>query len=220
MTPLEQMALAQDESTPESVLLEIWNGTTAVIIRKTIAKNPNAGVDLLKVAARLYMEEVIKNPMFSMLEIFCEDPWIKLISDAYRDPEQIPYWINSAVLGLSCQKQLIQDTCYAAFLSPQLTPCALNLIVRDYAVSNTFRRALKNPEVLNRIKSLFEKSLEAELTWPFCLETVLILHREKVISFEELYIALSNYGVASSSAGKSIVLPFLKTYSNFENLLI
>ena len=77
---------AQDESVTEEELQLIWYGTKSVKIRKAIASNPNAGPSVLRMAARLYLEEVLENPGFEMLKLFDSDPWITKITEAYEDP--------------------------------------------------------------------------------------------------------------------------------------
>lgn len=202
MKPLEQLTLAQDENTPEAVLIHLWDTSKSVRVRKAIARNPNAGAQVLKSAARLYLEEVLENPGFSMLELFDEDTWIKNVSEAYTNPEK---FIDELYHRSSVSKHQFG---WACLLSPQLTSRAVNVVVQ-YVPSSTFKRAIKNKAILNNVKLLYLNSLTSLEVWPFDLETVLVLHKEGVISSEELYSGLSNYGVASASARKSTVGKFI-----------
>ena len=206
MKSSEQLILAQNEKTPETMLIHLWDTSNSVRVRKAIAKNPNAGPKVLKSAARLYLEEVLENPGFFMLELFDEDTWIKSLSEAYTNPEKFidGLWHRSVIskhqLGWAC------------LLSPQLTSRAVNVITQ-YVPSATFKRAIKNKAVLNNVKLLYQNSLTSLEVWPFDLETILVLYRENIINSEDLYHGLSNYGVASASARKS-------TFNKFINQLI
>lgn len=206
MKSSEQLILAQNEKTPEITLIQLWDTSKSVRVRKAIAKNPNAGPKVLKSAARLYLEEVLENPGFFMLELFDEDTWIKSLSEAYTNPEEFidGLWHRSVIskhqLGWAC------------LLSPQLTSRAIN-VVTQYVPSATFKRAIKNKAVLNNVKLLYQNSLTSLEVWPFDLETILVLYRENIISSEDLYHGLSNYGVASVSVRKS-------TFNKFINQLI
>jgi len=200
MKPSEQLALAKHEEAPETALLDLWNTSRSVKVRKAIARNPNAGPQVLRSAARLYLEDVLENPGFSMLELFDEDVWIKSISKAYADPED---YINTWGRSAAHHHQIA----WACLLSPQLTSIAIDNIIQ-YASSATLKRAIKNKAVLNNIKLLYQNSLTSLEVWPFDLETLLILYRENIISSEELYSGLSNYGATSTSAKKSTIKKF------------
>lgn len=200
MKPSEQLALAQHEEAPETVLLDLWNTSRSVKVRKAVARNPNAGPQVLRKAARLYLEDVLENPGFSMLELFDEDVWIKSISEAYADPEG---FINKSARNVASVHQIA----WACLLSPRLTSIAIDNVIR-YASGATLKRAIKNEVVLNNIRSLYLNSLTSLWVWPFDLETLLILYREDIISSEELYSGLSNYGATSTSAKKSTIKKF------------
>ena len=209
MKSSEQLTLAQNEKTPEAILIKLWDTSKSVRVRKAIAKNPNAGPKVLRSAARLYLEEVLENPGFFMLELFDEDAWIKNLSEAYSNPEEFidGLWHRSVIskhqLGWAC------------LLSPQLTSRAVNVIAQ-YVPSATFKRAIKNKSVLNNVKLLYQNSLTSLEVWPFDLETILVLYRENIISSEELYSGLSNYGVASAPTRKStfnkVITQLIKKY--------
>lgn len=202
MKSSEQLILAQDEKTPEITLIQLWDTSKSVKVRKAIAKNPNAGPKVLKSAARLYLEEVLENPGFFMLELFDEDTWIKNLSEAYSNPEE---FINRLYHRNAISKHQLG---WACLLSPQLTSRAINVITQ-YIPSTTLKRAIKNKAVLNNVKLLYQNSLTSLEVWPFDLETILVLYRENIISSEDLYHGLSNYGVASTSARRSTFNKFI-----------
>ena len=67
---------ACDPSTSPSRLSEIWSETKSTKIRKAIASNLNCDPQTMKLASRLYVEEVIKNGSFQLLKTFEEDPFV------------------------------------------------------------------------------------------------------------------------------------------------
>ena len=71
------MAAALDPETSEKKLLEIWNKSKSVRVRKAVASNPNASPLVLAEGSRLYLKEVLENPAFALLEIFSDDPDIR-----------------------------------------------------------------------------------------------------------------------------------------------
>jgi hypothetical protein len=206
MRPSEQLTLALDEQTPEEVLGLLWRKSRSVNVRKAIAKNANAGPRVLREAARLYLEEVLENPGFPMLELFVDDPWIKRISQAYSDPDS---FVDQNYYYFHRAGDEVDQCCWAVLLSPQLTPRALDKVLQNISLVK-LRRAFKNQKVLTKIKTTYVDALKSsEELWPFDLETLLILHREGVIDNDYLFEGLSNYGVASTSCRKATFSKFL-----------
>ena len=212
MKASEDLIIAQDENTPEEKLRALWRKSRSITVRKAIAKNPNAGPDVLRAAARLYLEEVLGNPGFAMLELFNDnDPWIKKISLAYSSPEE---YVEQGHYYFSREKSL--DNClWACLLSPQLTSFALNrAVLRISALA--FRRAIKNSKVKEKIKYLYTQSLKSETeVWPFDFETILFLYKEGVINEDYLSEGLGWYGSGSVSCSKAV---FIKTTDHLLDL--
>jgi len=212
MKTSEDLMIAQDENTPEEKLKALWGKSRSITVRKAIAKNPNAGPDVLRAAARLYLEEVLGNPGFSMLELFNDnDPWIKKISLAYSSPEE---YVKQGHYYFSREKSL-DDHLWACLLSPQLTSFALNRVVLRISAL-AFRRAVKNSKVKEKIKYLYTQSLKSETeVWPFDFETILLLYKEGVINEHYLSEGLSGYGSGSVSCSKTV---FIKTTDHLLDL--
>lgn len=205
-TVKEQFKLACNESTPTSELTSIWGSSRSVKVRKAIASNPNASPDTLKVAARLYLEEVIENPGFAMLELFNDDPWILKISKAYTQP-----WEFLIKHGGSIYSKVgsFDYFGWAILLSPQLEADSLDRAIL-FMSAQAFRRAIKNPEVLNKIRGIYNEAPRINTVWSFCLESLTILYREGVIGPEELIYGLKNYGAGTESSRKALFTKYIK----------
>jgi len=205
-TVKKQLKLACDEATPSSELTSIWCSSRSVKVRKAIASNPNASPDTLKEAARLYLEEVIENPGFAMLELFNDDPWILKVSKAYAQP-----WEFLIKHGGSIYSKVgsFDYFGWAILLSPQLEASSLDRTIL-FMSAQAFRRAIKNPKVLNKIRGIYSEAPRVNGGWAFCLESLTILYREGVIGPEELIYGLKNYGTGSESSRKALFTKYIK----------
>lgn len=196
---------ARDESTDSQALTEIWYSTKSTRIRKAVASNPNASPQVLKIASRLYLEEVLSNPGFELLKLFDSDPWITKLCEAYETPNEffVKYGKYST-LGYSMDGNIFTR---AILMSKNLTPEALNCCL-SYGQKPALDRALKNKQVFENVRFLVKESSKSDTYSSFDLSSILTLHRKKVISKEELDVCLSQFGVASTSASK-------RSYSDF-----
>jgi hypothetical protein len=201
---------AQDESASKKELQDIWFSSKSVKIRKAIASNPNSGTEVLKMAARLYLEEVLENPGFEMLKLFDSDPWITKISEAYEDPN-VFFVKYGKYTSIGINGDLFTR---AVLLSKKLTPEALNCCL-CYGSRTALDRALKNKVVLSNIQALVRQTFtsEANAYFPYEIEGLLCLHKRDVINDQDLSIAVSKFGMASVSAKKRV-------YSDFFNKTI
>jgi hypothetical protein len=203
----EHILVAQDENASQADLLLIWNTSRSVKVRKAVASNPNAGAKILRAAARLYLEEVLGNPGFAMLELFDDDEWIRKLSLAHSDPNK--YIIECGGLFYSNRLHSNDHFCWAMLLSPQLSCWAMNRVVECMS-AGAFRRAIKNTKLKSKLNLLYEtEATVATQAWPFSLATLLTLSKESVITNEQLYVGLSNYGTGSTSAQKSVFRKFV-----------
>lgn len=205
-TVKEQFKLACNESTPTSELTSIWGSSRSVKVRKAIASNPNASPDTLKIAARLYLEEVIENPGFTLLELFNDDPWILKISKAYTQP-----WEFLIKHGGSIYSKVgsFDYFGWAILLSPQLEASSLDRAIL-FMSAQAFRRAIKNPRVLDKIRGIYNEAPRVNSVWSFSLESLTILYREGAIGEEELIYGLKNYGTGSESSRKMLFTKYIK----------
>lgn len=197
---------AQDEETSQERLSELWSTSRSIKVRKAVASNPNAGPAVLKAASRLYLEEVVQNPGFEMLQLFdAGDGWIKDIADAYNDPDtfimsqSIYYWSRSN----------IDSYLRACLLSKKLSAISLDRVVENIS-KTSLRRVIKNPEVREHVRYIIRSQLDSYQSWPFCLESIISLYMEKVISKEELGLCLYNYGYGSTSARRGAYTAFVR----------
>lgn len=205
-TVKEHFKLACNEATPTSELTSIWSSSRSVKVRKAIASNPNASPDTLKIAARLYLEEVIENPGFALLELFNDDPWILKISKAYAQP-----WEFLIKHGGSIYSKVgsFDYFGWAILLSPQLEASSLDRAIL-FMSAQAFRRAIKNPKVLDKIQGIYNEAPRVNTVWSFSLESLTILYREGVIGEEELIYGLKNYGTGSESSRKMLFTKYIK----------
>ena len=208
LTAAEQLSLACNEQATEEALTALWEKSRSIKVRKAIAKNSNSSPQVLKAASRLYLEEVLENPGFLMLELFDNDTWIKEISECYLSPDT--YTGRYSYYRSGSQQESTNQCYWACLLSPNLSPKALNEVIQRIS-SEKLKRALKNPKVVQKLKILYVKALKTTTEiWPFDLEALLVLHREGLINNDYLIEGLSHYGVASSSCRKATFLKFLR----------
>lgn len=204
----EQLALAMDESTPEEVLYSLWEQTRSIKIRKAVARNPNAGAKVLRQAARLYLEDVLENPGFSMLALFSDGHWVKTVGDVYANPEEQVHAKGVFYGGRTTDtdRDLFR---WAALLSPKLTPDVLEMTISAISAEK-LGRVLKNPKAVAQIKTVFVTALKNSSTvWPFSLGTLLLLHKKDLIDNDYLFEGLSHCGIAGASCSKRDFSAFL-----------
>lgn len=195
MNNKELLEYVKKENIDEKELSKIWNTSRSIKIRKQIAKNPNASVEVLEQAARLYIEEVIENPAFEMLALFDSDNWVNTVAKAYRSPGEAIYssmkWIRQSVS---------YDTIFrAALLSDQLDLDCLDIIITGIS-SAALKRALKNKNTQERVKNLVITPSSSKLS----LESVLRLYKEEIFNRSELIKIINLHITMSSSCSKAL----------------
>lgn len=219
-TVKEHLRLALSEETPEDKLSEIWIASKSVKVRKAIATNPNAGPEVLRQASRLYLEEVLGNPGFSVLGLFDDDPWVSRVSMAYSDPWSFILEHRSKIYYSRSNNNNWEHCAWAGLLSPLLEPASLEAMM-SFVPVGIFRRALKSPKLKFRLAELYSAANNSHEVWPFTLETMLVFHQEKVITAEQLFVGLSNFAPGSVSARKRLYLKHIdeitKSYKNTKN---
>ena len=203
------LELAQDESTPENVLNELWYGTTSVKVRKAVASNPNASTSVLRIASRLYLEEVIENPGFQMIRMFDSDPWIGKVYEAYEDPRA--FFIKYGKYhGIGVNGDLYNR---AILLSKSLTAEALNCCLA-FGSKSALDRAIKNKSVFANIQAISKNAIYDEKIYSALdLESIFILYKCKILQKEDLMHSFGRLGLGSTSAKK-------RHYSDFFNKTI
>ncbi len=206
VTTKELLKLAQDESTTPEQLNKIWNTSRSIKVRKAVASNPNAGSLTLRLAARLYIEEVLENPGFQMLNLFDDDEWIKRIGEVYEDPET---WSKSYYYARRVDQ--MEPFARAALLSDNLNHVHLNSIMEFLPVTS-LKRAFKYEKTKAKAKSFFANG-------NFSLETIFKAYGSELIDEVQLYQSLKSISyVGSLSCRKSVYVRTVKQLlKNFDN---
>ena len=203
-TTKELLELAQDESTTPEQLNKIWNLSRSIRVRKAVASNPNAGGLTLRLAARLYIEEVLENPGFQMLNLFDDDEWIKRIGQVHEDPET---WSRSYYYARSTEQQ--EPFARAALLSNNLNELQLNSILEFLPVTS-LKRAFKYEKTRKKARLFFINPAVSQQC--FSLESLFKAHTSGLIDEKELYGALKSVSyVGSLSCRKSVYVRTIKT---------
>lgn len=195
----ELLEIAENDSTEPAALKEIWYSSRSPKVRKAVAANPNASPDVLKAAARLYMEEVVTNPGFEMLRLFDEDPWIKRIGEIYDNPAS--FFGRGRYLAYRTSE--LETLGRAALISPNCDTYSLsNLMV--YMPVASIKRVIKNEALKSSIK---EKISSAYLDGIclFDLEGLFKSWDAKLISTIELASYIKKSGsISTMSCRKSV----------------
>jgi len=190
----ELLEIAKDESTTPEQLSKIWLETRSVKVRKAIASNPNANALTLRIAARLYLEEVLDNPGFEMLKLFDDDNWVNKIGAIHENPDK---WASGLGYYARATGQL-EPFARAALLSPMLKVHSLITILEFLPVSS-LNRAFKYAKTReNSRRILFEGVSE------FTLEGIFKAYNAGLYEEDELYECLKKVArVGSMSCRKS-----------------
>lgn len=203
ITSKELLEIAEDESSTPEQLSNVWEITRSVKIRKAVASNPNANALTLRVAARLYLEEVLDNPGFQMLNLFDDDEWIKRIGQVYENPET---WSRSYYYARSTEQQ--EPFARAALLSDKLNELHLNAIFEFLPVTS-LRRAFKYEKTKEKARLFFtDPALSRD---QFSLESLFKAHTSGLIDEKELYGVLKSIAyVGTLSCRKSVYVRTIK----------
>lgn len=208
ITNKELLEIAQDESTTTGQLNEIWNTSRSVKVRKAVASNPNAGELTLRAAARLYMEEVLENPAFELLELFGDDNWIKSISKIYHSPES---WVAESRYFYRNDARF-EAFAKAALISPHCSIVVLSAALEFLSVTS-LKRTFKHPITKSKATRLLVDTMR-EGVGRLTLEAVLKAYNSELVSAEELFYQLKIITIVGSLSCRK------GTYTKaFKNLL-
>ncbi len=193
ITNKELLEIAQNESTTTGQLNEIWHTSQSVKVRKAVASNPNAGELTLRAAARLYMEEVLENPAFELLELFGDDQWIKTISKVYHSPEawvaESRFFYRNDIKAESFAK--------AALISPHCSIIVLSAVLEFLSVTS-LKRTFKHPATKHKSAKILVEAAKAKKLGQLTLEAVLKAYNSELISAEELFCQLKTIAIVGS----------------------
>lgn len=189
--------IACDPGSTQKQLRKVWGETKSSKVRKAVASNLNCDPETMRIAARLYIKEVIENPSFKLLKFFGEtDPFIEKLFDAYETPDAFArktrldrYRGESALL------------CRAMLLSPQTSsPSTLEKITSVLGVTE-LKRELKDGSLKARIRTLALSKMKSIAS---C--TILDLYNCDVLTLAELEAHLDTCAPYSLSAGSSVAI--------------
>jgi hypothetical protein len=213
----EQLSIAQNEGSSQEELLFLWKNSKSIVVRKALASNSNASPEVLRQASRLYLEEVLSNSGFSMLQLFDDDPWIKNLSLAYSSPDDFLLLRNN---NYAIRRKTFSNDTYwwAMLLSPNLkSSWCLEKILLSIS-GTTLKRAIKKLQVRTKIFDIAISGNELSLC------SVLVLYREDLITDEVFYQSLCKFGISSTSTSKFLFKRTLdllhKKYFNTEDVLL
>lgn len=194
--------IATDPSSTQKQLKEVWKETKSVKVRKAVASNLNCDPDTLRMAARLYLKEVIENPSFEMLKLFDQDPFISKLFDAFEAPDSYANKNKSKFSSYSASKGSDETLlARAMLLSPKL---ASHNTVR--AIYNTLgiteiKRELKDEEVRKRLRKVVVPRNNTALLKNIEAGVVLDLYNTEVITLDEFDKFLENCRAGSLNSG-------------------
>jgi len=149
----ELYAIASNPKSEPKDLIWVWNQTKSPRVRKAIASNTNSDSEVLAMAARLYVKEVLNNPSLELVNLFCEDEFIKEIYEAYTDPKR--YFSSKSIF----QSKFKENICKAITVSPNLKNIEVLRSVAFSIKQSDFARELKDPQVRKNIHGVIKSNL-------------------------------------------------------------
>lgn len=194
--------IATDPASTQKQLKEVWDETKSVKVRKAVASNLNCDPNTLRMAARLYLKEVIENPSFEMLKLFEQDPFVSKLFDAFEAPDAYASKNKNKFSSYSASKG--SDVTLLArvmLLSPKL---ASHNTVR--AIYNTLgiteiKRELKDEGVRKRLRKVVVPRDSTALLKNIGGGVVLDLYNTGVITLDEFDKFLGDCGPGNLSSG-------------------
>lgn len=191
---------ACDPSASPEDLRTVWESTKSVRVRKAVASNPNCDSRTMRMAARLYIKEVIANPSFELLNLFNEDRTVKVLYDAYTDPQTSSRSYN--LMSMKTSERV--NVARALLVSPQLN--SARILQEVCSVLNTveFKREIKDPDV-NKLVTCIAKKHVCE----FRLPTLLFLFHNEILDINDVIKNLDSTDTAVCSSTRGVYTGFL-----------
>lgn len=187
-TDIEKLlAEASDTTTSADRLKRLWSETKSSRVRRAISSNPNLGKDMIYVASRLYIKEVINNNSIELMQLFIEDVFLKRLYDAYTDPDRF-FHLNRISSLSSIPRADRPCIARALLISPNLKK--IDTVISCFTELSTteFKRELDmNPESFERIKGMFKGGLDVPSA---CLSVLLSLNKLGVVSGDDFIKSL------------------------------
>jgi hypothetical protein len=190
---------AMQAETEPGRLREIWEATKSVRVRKAVASNPNCDANTMRMAARLYIKEVVNNPSFEMLNLFQEEGEVKDLYEAYSNPQTFRNARN--IYAVPSHKRF--NISRTLLVSPNLSDWRILGEACSYLNSAEFKREMKDQEVRDNVTKVARDNLK-ELRLP----TLLFLFQNEIIGISDLDEALEATGTSEFMSSKG-------AYTNF-----
>jgi hypothetical protein len=193
---------ACDPSASPVDLRTVWESTKSVRVRKAVASNPNCDSKTMRMAARLYIKEVIANPSFELLNLFNEDRTVKVLYDAYTDPQASSRAYN--LMSMKAGERI--NVARALLVSPKLN--SARILQEVCAVLNTmeFKREIKDPDVNKLITSIAKKHV-----CEFRLPTLLFLFHCGIVDINDVIKNLDATDTSVCASTRGVYTSFLTT---------
>lgn len=194
--------IATDPASTQKQLKEVWKETKSVKVRKAVASNLNCDPDTLRMAARLYLKEVIENPSFEMLKLFDQDPFISKLFDAFEAPDSYASKNKNKFSTYSAQKDGdVNLLARAMLLSPKLASHNTIRAIYNTLGITKIKRELKDEEVKKRLRKTVVPRGNVSLLSNMEASVVLDLYNTEVITLDEFDKFLGNCRAGSLNSG-------------------
>jgi hypothetical protein len=190
---------AMQPDTEPRRLQEIWWATKSTRVRKAVASNPNCDANTMRMAARLYIKEVINNPSLEMLNLFQEEGEVKDLYEAYSNPQTFRNSRN--LYAIKSNKRF--NIARTLLTSPNLSDWRILGEICSYLNKAEFNREMKDQEVRDNVVEIARNNLK-ELRLP----TLLFLFQNGIIGIPDLDEALETTGTSEFMSSKG-------AYTNF-----
>lgn len=141
--------IASDPKSTPKALKEVWEETKSSKVRRAVASNLNCDKNTMKMAARLYLKDVLNNPSLEILKLFTDDEFIARMFEAYEKPDMFAK--SKHVRGNSSDRELFIRT---MLLSPQLSSKPALDAIFSGLNTTVIKRELKDEEVRSRVRKI------------------------------------------------------------------
>ena len=195
-------AKACDPSATPVELRTLWDSTKSVRVRKAVASNPNCDSSTMRIAARLYIKEVIANPSFELLNLFNEDKTVKVLYEAYTDPQAMSRAYN--LMSMKSADRI--NVARALLVSPKLNSARILQEVCAVLNSVEFKREIKDQNVNSNVTKIAKKHV-----CEFRLPTLMFLFHNGIIDINDVIKSLESTDSQVCVSTKGSYMGFLGT---------
>lgn len=208
---------AMQPDTEPRRLREIWGATKSTRVRKAVASNTNCDANTMRMAARLYIKEVMNNPSFKMLNLFQEEGEVKDLYEAYSNPQTFQNSRN--LYSVNPHKRF--NIARTLLVSPNLSDWRILGEVCSHLNKAEFNREMKDQKVRDNVTRVAKNNLKE-----FRIPTLLFLFQNKIIGISDLDEALEESRTSEFMSSKGAytnfitdrVSEYLSTGSNYNVL--